>query len=1192
MNANTICLRCHQKCHLTVEVVDGRIVAVGDASPVNRTAACSEACPIGMDVPGYVIAASQGKFKEAMKIIQDTNPFPHVCGRVCHHPCEIECIKNIIDEPIAIQWIKRIVADHALSSGERPDPVKRTKKERVAIIGSGPAGLTAAHDLVKAGYNVTVYEAAPVAGGMLATVIPEFKLPKAMVQADIDYIMALGVQIKTEIAIGKGLTIDSLLKQYDAVLISIGSWKPITPSIPGSDLDNIYNALPLLQDVKSGKNIRLSGRVVIIGGGNTAIDAARTALRLGAREVHLTCLENRRVMPAHVWEIEKAEEEGVKIHPALAPRQFRSHDTRKVIGIDFRRVASTWLNKEGNVTWTLKEGIGSEYSMDADAVIVAIGQSPSISSLGGDSRLRVSPRGTLSGNPETLAGDIPGLFGAGDVVAGAGTVVESMAGGRRAASSIIKYLEGSKPRKKRSAIREAFGRAQEMVSADFTAQRQRQAMPSIAPNEALRSFKEVELGYPERTGIEEARRCLNCFTVCIKGATIPDVMYHTDRLRYPLKRIGERGEGKWERISWEEAIGTIAGRLKEIKERYGPEAIHVSCGSGQKHIGIQATKIAERLWPTPNTHLGRYTCIHPDVMSNSVTFGDTITYEFGPDYAHAKCIVFWGSEPDVATPAQAREVHRSLGRGAKMIVIDPRPIPMARRADLWLRIRPGTDMALALAMQNVIIDEGLYDKEFVEKYCSGFDRLKQHVKEYTPEWASEITGLSGEDIVRASRMYATTKPGCIYIRLGSGAQQITSTQTCRSISILIGITGNVDTKGGNLLYYRTFRESLFWQVYLMFWGIKPPAEVNERRIGAKEYPLMHKRAICNIPGTIRAMEDGSVRALWCVANNLIVAEMDSKRIWEIMKNRLEFIFVSDLFMTPTAELADIVLPAAFYPECDLLVAAFGHPSSYITASKRVVEPLGECKDDREVAIEIAKKMGADVSPWESVKDFLDWRLKYQGITYDELCRRPGSKITFPRRYKRYRNSTPPFTTASGKVELYSTVFEAMGIDPLPLFQEPPESPVSTPEIFEEFPLIYTHYRLPGYMHSEGRQIKRQRQLVPDPYLEINSETASRLGITEGDWVYLETPKSKDKGRIKYRARLVPEMHPDVVAGPHAWWFPERSGPEHGCFDSNINALLTIDPPYDPVVGVPQCRAILCRVEKAKSQQGGEKCQKS
>ncbi len=236
----------------------------------------------------------------------------------------------------------------------------------------------------------------------------------------------------------------------------------------------------------------------------------------------------------------------------------------------------------------------------------------------------------------------------------------------------------------------------------------------------------------EETGRKEAARCLNCATVCIKGATIPDVMYHPNRVNYPLKRAGARGEGKWQRISWDEALDTIASSLKEIKEKYGPEAIHVSCGSGQKHIGIQATKIAERLWPTPNTHLGRYTCIHPDVMANGATFGDTITYEFGPDYFDAKCIIFWGAEPDVATPAQARVVHRALRRGAKLIVVDPRPIPMAKRADVWLRIRPGTDMALALAMQHVIINEGIYNQEFVEKYCYGFDQLKGPCPEIHP----------------------------------------------------------------------------------------------------------------------------------------------------------------------------------------------------------------------------------------------------------------------------------------------------------------------------------------------------------------------------------------------------------------------------------------------------------------------------
>jgi len=193
---------------------------------------------------------------------------------------------------------------------------------------------------------------------------------------------------------------------------------------------------------------------------------------------------------------------------------------------------------------------------------------------------------------------------------------------------------------------------------------------------------------------------------------------------------------------------------------------------------------------------------------------------------------------------------------------------------------------------------------------------------------------------------------------------------------------------------------------------------------------MHKRAICNIPGTIRAMEEGLVRGLWCVADTLIVAEADNKRIWDIMQNKLDFIFVSDYFMTPTAELADIVLPASFYPECDLLVAAFGYPSSYVTGAPKVVEPLGEYRDDREVAIEVAKRMGKDVSPWETVKDYFNWRLKYQGITYDELCQKPDSRIVFPRKYERFRESTPPFSTPSGKVELYSSLFEAMGGGPL------------------------------------------------------------------------------------------------------------------------------------------------------------------
>ncbi|MCK4723332.1 MAG: molybdopterin-dependent oxidoreductase, partial [Dehalococcoidia bacterium] len=621
----------------------------------------------------------------------------------------------------------------------------------------------------------------------------------------------------------------------------------------------------------------------------------------------------------------------------------------------------------------------------------------------------------------------------------------------------------------------------------------------------------------------------------------------------------------------------------EIKEKYGPEAIHISCGSGQKHVGLETIAIAEKLWPCPNTHWGRYTCQTPDEFQNWITFGDSITYEFGPDYEHSKCIVFWGSIPEVGTPRDTRAIYRGLRNGAKLLVIDPRPTPMAKRADVWLRIRPGTDMALALAMAHVIINEELYDKEFVKKWCVGFDKLKEHIQKYPPEWAAKVTGLAREDIIRAAKLYATNSPACVYVRLGAGAQIITSTQQSRAISILIALCGNVDVPGGNLLYYRTYRDALFWHIYDMDKGIMGPAAVEAKRIGAKEYPFMHKGRVCDIPGTIRAMGRGEVRGLWCVCDNLIVAEIGNREIWDVMKNKLDFTFVSDFFMTPTAELADIVLPAAFYQEIDLLAGAFGYPSNYIIATPKLVEPLGKCKDDREVAIELARRMGMDVTPWHSVKDWLDWRLKYLGITYDELYQKVGSRITLPREFRRYERSQPPFGTASGKVELYSSVFEAVGYDPLPVYQEPPDGPVSTPELFKEFPLIYTHYRIWSYMHSEGRQIDRQRRLAPEAYLEINPETASKLGISEGDRVYLDTPKSKGEQPIKFKARLIPEMHPDVVAGPHGWWFPEKPGPEYGCFDSNINALLTLDPPYDPAIGVMQCRAFLCRVWKAESQ---------
>jgi anaerobic selenocysteine-containing dehydrogenase len=228
-------------------------------------------------------------------------------------------------------------------------------------------------------------------------------------------------------------------------------------------------------------------------------------------------------------------------------------------------------------------------------------------------------------------------------------------------------------------------------------------------------------------------------------------------------------------------------------------------------------------------------------------------------------------------------------------------------------------------------------------------------------------------------------------------------------------------------------------------------------------------------------------------------------------------------------------------------------------------------------------MGVDVAPWDSAKNFESWRLKYLNLTFDEVWERPDHRITFPREFKRYERSNPPFNTPSGKFELFSSLAESLGAEALPVFKEPPQSPVTTPEIFKKFPLMYVQYRIINFTHTEGRQVERQRRITPDPCLEINPKTASELGIGQGDWVYLETPQSEGRYRVQYKARLVPEMHPQVVAGSHGWWFPEKPAPEHGCFDSNINALIPLVPPFDPVEGTPQCRSILCRVGRIEKE---------
>lgn len=472
---------------------------------VNKLSPCEAACPLHMDIPNYILAIYQGNPKQALSVIRESNPLPSVCGRVCHHPCETECNRKLIDDPVAIEWLKRYAVDSAKL--DKPTPVPRTKEARIAIIGSGPAGLTAAHDLVKMGYATTVFEASSGIGGMLFWAIPKFILSQEALQADIDYLKDLGVKIHTNVRIGDDLSLSDLKRQgYQAILIATGTQQSAPLNIPGSELGGIDYALPYLRNAKLGKLTPVSGKVWVIGGGGVALDVARTAIRLGADEVHIACLESAKDMPAFDWEIEAATREGIRIHPSLAPQEFTSGDGSRISGIRFQRVVSTSLDSEGRIHWTLMEDPGSHYNVEADKVVIAIGQVPDIGNLVGE-LLKTSNRGGITVNELSMQTNVSGIFAAGDISGTGGTVTEAMVAGRRAAVSIDQSLSGTPVVV--SVQQEIFEIEPEQVPIYFRHQK-RWDMPRLLPKEALRTFQEVDLGYEKWQAIEEASRCLNC----------------------------------------------------------------------------------------------------------------------------------------------------------------------------------------------------------------------------------------------------------------------------------------------------------------------------------------------------------------------------------------------------------------------------------------------------------------------------------------------------------------------------------------------------------------------------------------------------------------------------------------------------------------------------------------------------------
>ncbi len=667
---------------------------------------------------------------------------------------------------------------------------------------------------------------------------------------------------------------------------------------------------------------------------------------------------------------------------------------------------------------------------------------------------------------------------------------------------------------------------------------------------------------------------LNRGRLCPKGAHSLEQLDHPARLTHPLRRVGPRGGGRFERISWDTALDEIAGWLAGIRQVDGPEAIALGTGTGRHHFHF-VPRFANALG-TPNwCEPGTAQCFLPRINVSVLTYGDYPVCDYYGETSPA-CILVWGHNPLDSGPDGeiAFLMRRALAKGAKVIVVDPRRTPLAKRADLWLQLRPGSDDALALAMLHVIVEEELYDAEFVAEWTHGFDALAERVRPHSPEWAEPITWVPAEKIRAAARLYAQTRPGVI--EWGCAIEQTPNCiQTVRAIGLLPALVGDVDVPGG-------------WVFGMHALGMFPylaehlPAEAAAKRLGADRFRVLGGGGSvlpsAHAPSVFRAMRTGDpyrVRAFLVFGNNALVTYAGSREVRDALL-ALDLLVVTDLFMTPTAELADYVLPAAAWTEVEQIIGLPFVAENTVLAQQKIAQ-VGECRQDEEIMIELARRMRLPVGT-ESLREVLDAQLAaVLGTSFDELVRDGGAKER-PLEYEKYRK-IGGFLTPTRKIELYSTRLEALGYDPLPHYEEPPASPVSTPELAREFPLVLiTGGRIPFFFNSEHRQLPHLRRAHADPRVQLHPEAAAKVGIEDGDWAAIETPH----GRIVQRARLTTDIDPRVVHAEHGWWFPEDPGPAHGVWRANANVLTSHAPPYDPAMGTYSLRALLCRVSPAEA----------
>jgi formate dehydrogenase alpha subunit len=1197
---HNLCIRC-ERCVRVCEDIRG-VRAIEFAFP------CQQGCPADIDIPRYLHLIARGRPGAAIAVNREKVPFPGVLGRVCIHPCETACQRGlVVDKPLQIRMLKRFAYDNSDDSWKKLAKRLPPTGKSLAVVGAGPAGLTVAYYLAKLGHKVTVFDALRKPGGMMLAGIPEYRLPRRILDSEIEEIKNVGVEIKLNTPIK---SLDSLFKQgYNAIFLGLGAHQGLKLGVEGENLPGVIESIEFLRRANLGEKINVGERVGVIGGGNVAIDSARMSLRFGAKKVTIFYRRSRAEMPASPEEVEGAIKEGVEIIYLATPSKVtRDNNTLKLECVRMELGEPDASGRPRPIPVN-----GSEFITELDTLLTAIGQKPEVPAELG---VELEKGNLIKVNAEMKTSQ-EGVFAGGDCVIGPASVIESIAAARKAAEAIDRYLGGT------GDISESLVPEEEATMwLEGEPPEEKYAPTSHLPPEiSLKGFDEVEQGWDWNTAVAEAQRCLRCYVItppdekvleeancqfcgacvdsCPTGALIERSVYQAgapDRvvttvcpycgvgcqLNLEMKNgkiarvvpdpegLANKGQacvkgkfgldfvfdpsrltvplikknGKFVEATWDEALNLVASKLASYKSDELAVISSAKCTNEDNYV-IQ--KFARAVLGTNNVDHCARLCHAPSVAGLAQSFGSGAMTNSIDDISDAACILAIGTNTTEAHPVIALEVIEAKQKGGKLIIANPREICLVKFADIWLRHRPGTDVPLIMGLIKVIVDEGLLDSAFIEKRCENFDAFRESLKNFDLKSVEKITGVPKEQIAEAARMYATNKPAAILYAMGI-TQHSHGTDNVIAIANLAMVTGNIGKPGSGVNPLRGQNNVQGACDMGALPNVFPGYQAVPNPAIRKKFESAWGCSLSSSPGItlteiLNAADKGQIKAIYLVGENPVLSDPQAKHVEESLE-KLEFLVVQDIFLSEAAQLADVILPGASFAEKD---GTFTNTERRVQRVRKAIEPIG--KPDWLITCQIAQKMGRkgfDFSHPEQITDEIaQLTPSYGGISYPRLEK---GGLQWP----------CPTTEHPGTPILHTELFTRGKGKFIPVDYKPS---MELPD--KDYPLILTTGRSLYHFHTGtmSRKVKGLNVMRGEELVEINPKDATALGIADGDTVKVVSRR----GEVVAKAKLT-EVSPEGVVFM-TFHFAE----------SPTNQLT--NPALDPVSKIPEFKVCAVRVEK-------------